>query len=546
MLLSGEICLASGLCVYGSRTEAQSERAGIAIEPYGCSGRQGSRTEGRRESAGITTGPYRDSGSAPGGNARRDGTEVSRGHSSRATADGERGEGPNMRSQGGAVDCSYALLNPLGGDALRRDATQPALHDDLMERVLASENMRRAWTRVKANRGAPGIDGMRIEDFPEFACSSLPAIRQALRDGTYRPQPVRRVSIPKPNGGERLLGIPTVTDRVIQQAIAQVLGPIFDPEFSDASFGFTRTIYGARALRRAATAQNRARRIAVDLDLAKFFDRVQHDVLMARVGRKVRDKRLLALIGAYLRAGVLVGETIEATEIGTPQGGPLSPLLANILLDDLDKELERRGHRFVRYADDLLILVRSHRAGERVMASVSRYLTGTLKLVVNEQKSRVVKTDDGVFLGFTFRGKKLRWSERAYQDFRHRLRKLTGRSWGVSMAYRLKKLAEYVRGWMGYFGISDGYRPIPELDHWLRRRIRMCYWKQWRGVRNRIRQLRALGARIRTAIWTGMSSKSDWHLSRSLGTQTGMTNDWLKGQGLISIRDQWMKAHGYA
>jgi RNA-directed DNA polymerase len=222
------------------------------------------------------------------------------------------------------------------------------------------------------------------------------------------------------------------------------------------------------------------------------------DDLMARVGRKVRDKRLLALIGASLRA------------------------------------------------HHPLILVRSHRAGERVMASVSRYLTRTLKLVVNTHKSRVVKTDDCEFLGFTFRGKKRRWSERAYQDFRHRLRKLTGRSWCVSMAYRLKTLAEYVRGWMGDFGISDDYRPIPELDRWLRRRIRLCDWKQWRGVRNRIRQLRALGTRLRTAIWTGMSSKSDWHLSRSLGTQTGMTHDWLKRQGLISIRDQWMKAHGYA
>jgi len=452
----------------------------------------------------------------------------------------------------------------------RRDATQPALHDDLMERVLESENMRRAWKRVKANKGAPGIDGMRVEDFPEFARSSLLAIRQARCEGTYPPQPVRRVSIPKPNGGERLLGIPTVTDRVIQQAIAQVLGPLFDPGFSDASFGFTRTIHGARPSGPLAAAQNRSRRfgrrgrsahgavrrvqapigdgyrIAVDLDLAKFFDRVQHDVLMTRVGRKVRDKRLLALIGAYLRAGVLAGGTFEATEIGSPQGGPLSPLLANILLDDLDKELESRGHRFVRYADDLLILVRSRPAGEQVMASLSRYLTATLKRAVNAHKSRVVKTDDGEFLGFTFRGKKLRWSERAFQDFRHRLRKLTGRSWGVSMDYRLKKLAAYVRGWMGYFGISDDYRRIPELDHWLRRRIRMCYWKQWRGVRNRIRQLRALGTWIRTAIWTGMSSKSYWHLSRSLGTQTGMTNDWLKHQGLIGIRDQWMKAHGYA
>ncbi len=278
----------------------------------------------------MATGPYRDSRSAPGGNVRRDGTEVSRGHSSGAIVEGSRGEGPNMRSQGGAVDCSPASLSPPGGDVVRREVTQPALHDDLMERVLASENVRRAWKRVKANQGAPGVDGMRIEDFAEGARSSWPAIRQALREGTYRPQPVRRVTIPKPDGGERLLGIPTVLDRVIQQAIAQVLGPIFDPGFSDSSFGFRpgRSAHGA--LRRVQAHIGDGYRIAVDLDLAKFFDTVQHDVLMARVSRKVRDKRLLALIGEYLRAGVLVGDTIEATDIGTPQGGPLSPLLANI------------------------------------------------------------------------------------------------------------------------------------------------------------------------------------------------------------------------
>ena len=428
-----------------------------------------------------------------------------------------------------------------------RDATQPALYDDLMERVLDSENVRRAWKRVKANKGAPGVDGMPIEDFAEFARSSWPAIRQALSDGGYQPQPVRRVSIPKPKGGgERLLGIPTIVDRVIQQAIAQVLTPIFDPGFSDASFGFRPERSAHGALRRVQTDIGEGYRIAVDLDLAKFFDNVQHDVLMVRVGRKVRDKRVLALIGRYLRAGVLVGETLQATELGTPQGGPLSPLLANILLDDLDKELERRGHRFVRYADDLLILVKSPRAGARVMASVTRFLTGKLKLVVNEHKSRVVKTNDCTFLGFTFRGKKLRWSDRAFEDFRHKLRELTGRSWGVSMNYRLHKLAQYVRGWMGYFGISGDYRPIPELDGWLRRRVRMCFWKQWRKPRTKVRKLLALGASKWQAIRTGLSSKAHWHLSRTLATQTGMTNDWLQSQGLISVRDLWMKAHGYA
>ena len=286
--------------------------------------------------------------------------------------------------------------------------------------------------------------------------------------------------------------------------------------------------------------------MAVDLDLEKFFDRVSHDVLLARVARKVCDKCLLGLIGRYLRPGVLVGDFIQATEVGTAQGSPLSPLLANVLLDDLDKELERRGHRFARYADDLLILVRSVRAGERVKASLTRALTVQLKLTVNESKSRVCRTDAVVFLGFTFRGTKLRWSDDAFADFKHRIRQLTGRSWGVSMAYRLERLARYVRGWMNYFGISDYYRPIPELDHWLRRRIRMCYWKQWRRVRTKVRQLLALGTSKRQAILTALSSKGYWHLSKTLATQSGMTNDWLQSQGLISVRDLWLKAHGYA
>jgi RNA-directed DNA polymerase len=440
---------------------------------------------------------------------------------------------------------SPSATSPTGGAEARRVVTQPALHDDLMERIVDRANMRRAWKRVKANKGAPGSDGMTLEDFPSFARSHWSAIRQDLLDGTYEPQPVRRVSIPKPNGGERRLGIPSVVDRVIQQAIGQVLTPIFDPEFSESSFGFRpgRSAHGA--VRQVQRTIGEGYRFAVDLDLEQFFDRVNHDVLMARVARKVRDKCLLGLIGRYLRAGVLVGDLIQATELGTPQGGPLSPLLANILLDDLDKELERRGYRFARYADDLLILVKSPRTGERVKASVTRYLTRELKLAVNEQKSRVVKTNDCEFLGFTFRGTKLRWSDQAFADFKHTVRKLTGRSWGVSMAYRIDRLTRYVRGWMNYFGISDYYRPIPEIDSWIRRRIRMCYWKQWRWVRTKVRNLLALGTSKRQAILTAISSKSYWHLSKTLATQTGMTNDWLKSQGLISVRALWMRAHGY-
>jgi RNA-directed DNA polymerase len=340
--------------------------------------------------------------------------------------------------------------------------------------------------------------------------------------------------------------VPTVTDRVIQQAIAQVLNPIFDPGFSESSFGFREGRGAHGALKQVKRYVQQGRRIAVDLDLAKFFDTVNHDVLMARIGRKVRDKRLLALIGHYLRAGVSLGDSIQPSEIGTPQGGPLSPLLANILLDDLDRELERRGHKFARYADDLVILVNSQRAGKRVMGSISRYLTEKLRLRVNQQKSRVVPTNQMKFLGFTMKGTKLCWHEKSYATFRQRIRELTGRSWGVSMEHRYRKLAQYLRGWMGYFGISEYYRPIPEIDGWIRRRMRMCYWKQWRKVRTKVKNLLALGTPRRAAIWTGMSSKSYWHLSRSLGTQTGMTNQWLEQQGLISVRDLWMKAQGYA
>ncbi|MBK7662929.1 MAG: group II intron reverse transcriptase/maturase [Sterolibacteriaceae bacterium] len=436
-------------------------------------------------------------------------------------------------------------MNPPGGAGDRRGVTQPALHETLMEAVLSSANVKRAWRRVKSNRGAPGIDGMHIDDFPAYAREHWPAIRQSLHDGRYQPQPVRRVMIPKAGGGERALGIPTVVDRVIQQAIAQVMTPIFDPDFSDSSYGFRPRRSAHDALRQVRADIKAGYRIAVDLDLAKFFDNVDHDILMACVARKVRDKRLLALIGKYLRAGVLINDELQPSELGTPQGGPLSPLLANILLDDLDKELEGRRHRFARYADDLMVLVKSERAGQRVKASLTTYLDRRLKLPVNEKKSQVAKVEQCTFLGFTFRRKKLRWSDAAFDDFKHRIRELTGRSWGVSMDHRFEKLGQYLRGWMGYFGISEYYRPIPELDEWLRRRVRMCYWKQWRSTRTKISHLLALGVGKRTAILTVVSGKSFWHLSRSMATQTGMTNDRLKTQGLVSIRDLWMKAHGY-
>jgi RNA-directed DNA polymerase len=414
-----------------------------------------------------------------------------------------------------------------------------------MEQVLASENLRKAWHQVKANHGAPGVDGMTIEDFPAFAREHWPSIRQALREETYQPSPVRRTEIPKRHGqGKRLLGIPTIVDRVIQQAIAQVLGPIFDPEFSASSFGFRPGRSAHQAVRQIQGYLKAGSKVAVDLDLAKFFDRVNHDALMTRVARRVRDKALLRLIGQYLRAGVLVGESLQPTTDGVPQGSPLSPLLSNLRLEDLDKELERRGHRFARYGDDFLIVVKSRRAGDRLKASLTRFLQRHLKLEINETKSTVGATNEGTFLGFTFHGARIYWSHEAFQDFRHQLRKLTGRSWGVSMAHRVRRLNEYIRGWMHYYGLSQYYRPLPDLDAWLRRRLRMCFWKQGRYVRTKVRELLKLGTAKKTAILTALSRKGPWHLSRTLATQTGMTNQWISDTlGLVSIRSLWISLH---
>jgi len=445
--------------------------------------------------------------------------------------------------QGKGPASATIAMTPSGGANGRRVADKPDPDENLLEQILSRPNMLQAWERVKANKGAPGIDKMPIDDFMAFARVYWAGVRSSIMAGTYQPLPVKRVEIPKATGGTRPLGIPAVLDRLIQQAIAQVLLPIFDPHFSEASFGFRpgRSAHGA--VYRVRDCIRQGYRVAVDANLSKFFDTVGHAVLMCRVGKRVLDKRVLKLIGAYLRAGVVVDGRLEATRKGVPQGGPLSPLLANILLDDLDKELEQRNHRFARYADDFVILVKSKRAGERVMASITRFLENKLKLTINQDKSKVAATDAITFLGFAFKGVRIRWSDKAFVRFKQRVKELTGRSWGVSMTYRLFKLAEYLRGWMGYYGVSEFYRPIPELDHWLRRRVRMCYWKQWRYCRTKVRELTKLGTFLRTAILAGLSRKGPWRLPRTLATQTGMTNQWLKGQGLLSVKELWVTIH---
>jgi RNA-directed DNA polymerase len=420
---------------------------------------------------------------------------------------------------------------------------QPALSERLMDAVVASENVRTAWKRVKSNAGVAGVDDVGVDEFVEQVRPHWENIRNALTQGTYQPKPVLRVEIPKRNGGKRPLGIPTVCDRLIQQSLQQVLMPIFDPEFSESSYGFRPNHSAHEAVRRVRQLITEGYRFVVDIDIEKFFDTVNHDILMSLVGKRVRDKRVLRLIGRYLRSGVEINGRVEPTWQGTPQGGPLSPLLANIYLDVLDKELEKRGLHFVRYADDLVILVRSRLAGERVLRSVTRFLDKRLKLRVNPDKSGVREADDTNYLGFTFRRGKLRWSEQSYQDFLCRVRELTARTWGVSVRYRIRKLSVFVRGWFNYFGISEYYRPIPEMDSWIRRRVRMCCIKPWRRGRSRIRKLMSMGVLPDTAIRTGLIDRGYWYLSGLLGVQNAFPTKWLMQQGLVSVKDRRCKMH---
>jgi len=411
----------------------------------------------------------------------------------------------------------------------------------LLEVALERNNMLRALQRVERNGGAPGADGVTVEDLRPFLRSHWERIRAELLQGYYRPQPVRRVEIPKPSGGRRVLGIPTVLDRLIQQALLQVLTPIFDPHFSAHSYGYRPGRRAQDAVRQARGYVREGAPWVVDLDLDRFFDRVNHDMLMARVARRVQDKRVLTLLRAYLKAGAMVNGVVVETAEGTPQGGPLSPLLANILLDDLDRELEQRGHRFVRYADDCNIYVRTQRAGERVRESVTHWIETRLKLRVNREKSAVDRVFRRDVLGFTFlpgKAAKIRIAPQALRKVKVTLRHLTRRSRSQRMNNRIQAVNRYLRGWIGYFALAETPSVVEELEEWVRRRLRLCLWRQWRRIRTRHRELRRLGVLDRDARQIASSRHGPWRISgRALGRHLRMA--FWEQRGLESVTKQY-------
>jgi group II intron reverse transcriptase/maturase len=415
---------------------------------------------------------------------------------------------------------------------------------ELMEQVVNRENMIRAWKRVRANRGSPGIDGVTVEELTGYLRERWPRIREGLLKGEYRPQPVKEVVIPKSGGGTRRLGIPTVVDRVIQQAILQVLDPIYDPRFSEHSYGFRPRRRAHQAVKEAKDHIAEGHEWVIDLDLDKFFDRVNHDLLMGKLARRIGDKRVLRVIRRYLQAGIMVNGVVQERWEGTPQGGPLSPLLSNILLDELDKELERRGHRFCRYADDANIYVKSKRAGERVFASIEEFLNNRLKLRVNREKSAVARYYERSFLGFGFTsGKvlKVKVSEKSLGRFKERVREITRRSRGRSFLQIIEELMEYLRGWMGYYRLVETLSVLKDLDGWVRRRLRCYMVKQWiKNCYTRARNLIRLGVSLGQAWMVGMSRRGPWAMSNMKPLKVAVSNRFLAKHGFSGLFDQYL------
>ena len=424
------------------------------------------------------------------------------------------------------------------------DDVQLIYTSNLLEWILERDNLKRAFEQVVRNKGSHGIDNMKVDQLKPYLQANWEQIKSQLMAGTYKPSPVRRVEIPKPDGGIRLLGIPTVLDRMIQQAIAQILGGVFDHTFSESSYGFRRGRSAHDAINAALEHISEGYRVVVDMDLEKFFDRVNHDKLMSLIARRVGDKRLLKLIRRYLESGIMINGIEVITEVGVPQGGPLSPLLSNIMLDELDKELEKRGHRFVRYADDCNIYVKSKRAGRRVYESIKEYLETNLKLKINEGKSAVASPIRRKFLGFSFYYKKggvpgIRIHQRSLQRLREKVRRVTNRNWGVSMEYRLKKLAEITTGWVNYFGLADCEKKLQDLDSWIRRRLRACIWKQWKKVKTKFKNLQKLGIDKQKAWEFANTRKGYWRISKSPILQRTITNHRLDKRGFKSLVNRY-------
>jgi RNA-directed DNA polymerase len=415
-----------------------------------------------------------------------------------------------------------------------------ALTLNLMEQVCERANLNRAYKRVKANNGAPGVDGLTVYELEAHIVAHKAAIVTSLLAGTYKPQPVRVVEIPKVSGGVRQLGIPTVLDRLIQQAILQVLEPILDPSFSSSSFGFRPGKSAHQALKRAQEYVKDDYGIVVDIDLASFFDSVNHDILMSRMARRIEDKRLLRLLRKFLQAGMMIEGVVTEREQGTPQGSPLSPLLSNVMLDELDQELERRGHKFCRYADDCNIYVRSLASGERVMSSIARFLYKRLKLRVNQEKSGVAPVCERKFLGYRLLPDGgLGIARESIKRVKSRIRQLTVRSRGIDLQSVIRDLNEYLTGWLNYFRFADLKRQLSDLDGWLRRKLRCYRLKQRKRSYPIAKFLISLGVPVERAWTTALSSKGWWRLSATPAVHEALSNAWFGEQGLINLSKRY-------
>jgi RNA-directed DNA polymerase len=412
----------------------------------------------------------------------------------------------------------------------------------LIERMVERDNMVKALNRVKQNKGAAGIDGMTVDELPGYLQSNWHLIKEQLLKGTYRPKAVRRVEIPKANGGIRPLGVPTVLDRLIQQAMHQVLSPIFDPEFSDNSYGFRPGRNAHQAVQQAKSYQHSGKRWVVDMDLAQFFDEVNHDILVSRLARKVKDRRMISLIRVYLKAGVMIGGVTCQTLKGTPQGGPLSPLLSNIMLDELDKELERRGHKFCRYADDCNIYVTSRRAGERVLSSITRFVEVRLKLKVNRVKSAVARPWGRKFLGYSFTAHKqckVRVAAKSIKRFRKHLKELFRMGKGRNLRHFIQKdLNPVIRGWINYFRLAETKGFAEELDQWIRRRLRLILWRQWKRPWTRFKNLMKFGIAEERAARSAFNGHGPWFNSGSSHMNLALPKKFFDETGLISTLEK--------